>query len=131
MKRLSSAQESMLKSIRETGDPWARIHGQAAHGGAGQTLWSLARLGLIEKDKKTNRWAVREAMREADAGAKCFVKGCDHLAQHYRYKIAPLHDLGVVAQVEILFCTEHDKIAGDQPDLFDLTLGRPPTREIR
>lgn len=49
-RKLSAAQLSMLRSIRDHGDPWAKIRGQSAHGGAHGTLVSLTRRGLIEFD---------------------------------------------------------------------------------
>lgn len=55
-KKLSPSQLSMLESVRDTGDPWARIFGQAAHGGAAGTIASLQKRALLKHDG--TKWAL-------------------------------------------------------------------------
>lgn len=47
---------SMLESVRDTGDPWDRIFGQAAHGGAAGTIASLQKRGLVKHTEA--KWAL-------------------------------------------------------------------------
>jgi hypothetical protein len=49
-KRLSTAQLKMLEDVRDYNDPWQRIHGSAAHGGAQSTLAFLLRRRFIRYD---------------------------------------------------------------------------------
>jgi hypothetical protein len=48
--KLSKAQFRMLEDVVDSGDPWYRIHGRSAHGGAQSTLSFLLRRRLIKYD---------------------------------------------------------------------------------
>ena len=48
--KLSVAQYRMLEDVVDTGDPWRRLHGKSAHGGAQSTLAFLLRRRLIKYD---------------------------------------------------------------------------------
>jgi len=54
-KPLSNAQTRMLGSVRLYGDPWARVFGGAAHGGAISTLKVLLDAKLIEDESNPRR----------------------------------------------------------------------------
>lgn len=55
--KLSRAQMRMLEDVAEHGEPYMRVHGQSAHGGASATIASLMRLRLIQHDAKRS-WVV-------------------------------------------------------------------------
>jgi hypothetical protein len=49
--KLSDAQFRMLEDVVDLGDPWHRVRGRSAHGGAQGTLAFLLRRRLIKYDE--------------------------------------------------------------------------------
>jgi hypothetical protein len=66
--RLTKVQIQWLLDLCRGNDPWEKIHGQSAHGGAHCTAYSLMRRELLDKDGKITdlgRKAVQESCSAA------------------------------------------------------------------